>query len=157
MAKRSGWLQYAALPFRFGENGIEVALITSRETKRWIIPKGWPEKKLLAHQVATQEAYEEAGVEGEARIIPLAAFDSIKCFSEGEARLCKVIVFPLEVERELQDWPERGERERAWMSPENASQRVQEPGLQNIFKRVAIDPLWLRQERPLPLGKIPCR
>ncbi|MDB5495247.1 MAG: hypothetical protein JWP86_2584, partial [Phenylobacterium sp.] len=33
--------QFAALPWRRAETGVEVLLITSKETRRWVIPKGW--------------------------------------------------------------------------------------------------------------------
>ena len=57
-------VQVAALPWRRTEQGIEVLLVTSRGTKRWITPKGWPEADEALHQAAAREAAEEAGVEG---------------------------------------------------------------------------------------------
>ena len=38
-------LQVAALPWRRAEGDIEVMLITSRDTGRWVLPKGWPEAR----------------------------------------------------------------------------------------------------------------
>ena len=39
--------QYGALCFRYADNGhaIEILVITSRESGRWIIPKGWPRQR----------------------------------------------------------------------------------------------------------------
>src|SRR5271156_4832943 len=58
-------LQYAALPYRVSARArTEIMLITSRETRRWIIPKGWPQKGRAPHRSAAREAFEEAGVVG---------------------------------------------------------------------------------------------
>ena len=40
---RSG-RQCAALPFRQADGETQVMLVTSRETRRWVLPKGWTEK-----------------------------------------------------------------------------------------------------------------
>ena len=56
---------FGALPWRIGARGTrEVMLLTSRETHRWVIPKGWPMKGRKPAEVASQEAYEEAGLVG---------------------------------------------------------------------------------------------
>jgi hypothetical protein len=58
-------IQYAALPYRISSAfGTEVLLVTSRETKRWIIPKGWPKKRKDPWESGAREAAEEAGVIG---------------------------------------------------------------------------------------------
>ena len=67
--------QVAALPFRIKDGKIEVLLVTSRETKRWLIPKGWPMKGKKPHKAAAQEAEEEAGVKGEIKNKPLGSYD----------------------------------------------------------------------------------
>ena len=43
---------------------MEVMLVTSRGSRRWIIPKGWPKRGILPHDMAAKEAFEEAGVIG---------------------------------------------------------------------------------------------
>ena len=58
--------QFAALPWRRrADAGIEVLLITSRETRRWVIPKGWPIKGKSSAKSAAREAFEEADQKGE--------------------------------------------------------------------------------------------
>ncbi|TIM18205.1 MAG: NUDIX domain-containing protein, partial [Mesorhizobium sp.] len=57
-------LQVAALPWRDTKHGIEIMLITSRDTGRWVLPKGWPEAKELLCEAAAREAGEEAGLRG---------------------------------------------------------------------------------------------
>ena len=73
-------LQYGALPYRFTDDAaLEILLLTSRRSKRWIIPKGWPIKRLRPAKSAAREAFEEAGVRGrvEAKSIGLFAYDKI--------------------------------------------------------------------------------
>ena len=105
-------LQFAALPWRIGEGGLrEVMLLTTRETHRWVIPKGWPMKGRKHSEVAAQEAYEEAGLIGQ--IVgkrPLGNFYYEKRFAK-KAIICEVQVFLFRVERQLDDWPEKGQRE----------------------------------------------
>ena len=57
--------QFAALPFSPREGETMVMLVTSRETHRWILPKGWAEKRLTGPELAAKEAFEEAGLVGE--------------------------------------------------------------------------------------------
>jgi 8-oxo-dGTP pyrophosphatase MutT (NUDIX family) len=53
-------LQYAAPPYRRRAGGvIEVILVTSRDTRRWVIPKGWPVQGLVPRDSAAREAAEE--------------------------------------------------------------------------------------------------
>lgn len=131
-------VQYAALPYRMTEDGQPlIMLITSRETKRWIIPKGRPEKKLQPYEVAAREAFEEAGLVGKIAKKPSLAFRSEKRLKTGEMRDAVVEVYLLEVERELDDWQEKHQRERRWMSPSEAALLVDEPGLVQVFLKIA--------------------
>ncbi len=133
--------QYAALVWRppaFG--GIEVLLITSRETRRWVVPKGWPIKDLRPHQTAAREAWEEAGVEDRTGARKIGVFDYGKRLSSGALQPVRVKVYPLRVETEHDEWPEAGQRERLWLAPEEAAGRVDEPGLSRLlagFAKVA--------------------
>ncbi|MBL7405872.1 NUDIX domain-containing protein, partial [Escherichia coli] len=57
--------QVGALPFRHGRDGkTKILLVTSRESRRWVIPKGWPMKGRKPFEAAAREAYEEAGLRG---------------------------------------------------------------------------------------------
>ena len=63
--KRAVRVQYGALPYRFTHDAeLEILLLTTRQSKRWIIPKGWPIKGLRPAKSAAREAFEEAGVRG---------------------------------------------------------------------------------------------
>lgn len=129
--------QFAALPWRRGKRGLEILLITSRETRRWVIPKGWPMKDREAHEAAAQEAFEEAGVRGEITDKPLGMFRYLKRLKGDRTQLCAVDVFPLQVGKLLDEWPERSEREREWVDPGEAARRVEEPELKALIEAFA--------------------
>jgi 8-oxo-dGTP pyrophosphatase MutT (NUDIX family) len=130
-------VQYAALPYRLSGRSRKVMLVTSRETRRWIIPKGWPHKGKAPHHSAAREAFEEAGVVGAVRGHPLGSFAYEKRFKNGRVVLCEVHVFPLKVRRQNKQWPERRQREVKWVSAKEAAEKVQEPKLSAIIRRLA--------------------
>ena len=130
--------QFAALPWRIGEGGLrQVMLLTSRETRRWVIPKGWPMKGRKPAEVASREAYEEAGLIGQ--IIGKRAVGSYY-YDKRLAKalvLCEVRVFLFRVEQQLDDWPEKGQRETRWFDADEAAKLVDEGGLAEILDRFA--------------------
>jgi 8-oxo-dGTP pyrophosphatase MutT (NUDIX family) len=131
-----GKSQVAALPYRLNEHGqVEVLLVTSRETGRWLIPKGGIMKGKKPWEAAAQEAREEAGVEGSIARKPLGHYTYWKRKADHFA-LYKVEVFGLEVERQLQSWPEQGQRRQQWFDPVIASDRVLEPALADLILRL---------------------
>ena len=120
--------QVGALPFRVADGIAQVLLVTSRETRRWIIPKGWPMKGRKDHEAAAREAAEEAGVAGRIRKRPMGAYTYQKRFAD-RVEPCRVMVYALEVERELSAWRERDERQRRWYTWAEAAALVSEPRL----------------------------
>jgi ADP-ribose pyrophosphatase YjhB (NUDIX family) len=121
--------QYAALPWRRNGEGVEVLLITSRESRRWVIPKGWPIHGLKPGPSAAQEAFEEAGVVGHIDRKPIGAFHYDKRLRTGRLQHVRVQVYGLEVTQERDAWPEKGQRERLWTTPGEAAGLVDEPEL----------------------------
>ena len=105
--KRGKRTQIGALCYREGGNGLEVLLITSRRTRRWIGPKGWPIKKKKPWEVAVIEAAEEAGVTGRVQHQRIGHFDYVKDLGSGRSVVCRVAVYPL-----CQDGPTRRLRRR---------------------------------------------
>ena len=137
--------QVAALPFRVGADGrIEVLLITSRDTGRWIIPKGWPMTGRKAHQAAAREAYEEAGLEGQIAANPVGRYHYQKRFDHGRAFPCMVRVYPLRVEAQHERWPEQAQRTLQWFAPEEAARLVHEDELQELLTDFAARPVEIR-------------
>lgn len=127
--------QYAALPWRRAKGGqIEVLLITSRETRRWVIPKGWPIKGLDPPASAAQEALEEAGITGAVWAEPVGGYGYDKRLKDGRLQPVAVDVFPLAVEQELADWPEKGQREKRWFPSAEAAALVVEPQLAELIR-----------------------
>ena len=113
-------------------------LLTSRETHRWVVPKGWPMKELKPSEVASQEAYEEAGLIGQ--VIgrrPFGNFHYEKRLTKKKAIICEVRVYLFRVEKVLDDWPERGERERKWFDANEAVALVEEGALAEMIARFA--------------------
>lgn len=132
--------QVAALPMRATAHGtLQILLITSRETGRWVIPKGWPIKGLKDHEAAAREALEEAGVVGRVRKAPLGSYTYWKRQSD-HFELCEVTVYPLTVDRQLKTWREQGQRRAAWFPILDAARHVNEPGLMVIIE--ALGPNW---------------
>lgn len=132
--------QYAALCWRQHKRGIEVLLITSRDTGRWILPKGWPMGSLPPAQAAAVEAWEEAGVQGVVSDDPLSFYSYDKALANAPCLPCLVTVFPMHVTGLAARFPERKERRRKWFAPEKAAKRVAEPELRALLQALADDP-----------------
>lgn len=130
------------------EGPVKVLLVTSRDTGRWIIPKGWPMKRLRDHVAAAQEAREEAGVAGKVAKKPWGVYSYERPDGQGGPQLLDVTVYLMSVRREKKRWPEAKERRRAWFSVESAARRVVEPGLRRLIRQVG---------RQRPAGVVPAR
>jgi 8-oxo-dGTP pyrophosphatase MutT (NUDIX family) len=148
-ADKSGTkLQYGALCWRQGADGIEVLLITSRDTGRWVIPKGWPMPGLAPEAAAAQEAWEEAGAEGVMNPLCVGRFGYQKCLSDTASVPCAVAVYGMRVEGLAKSFPEMTERRRKWFPVDEAATLVAEPELALIIARF-IPPT---QGRPAPIS-----
>ncbi|MBB3286907.1 MULTISPECIES: NUDIX hydrolase [Rhizobium] len=130
--------QYGAICYRRsqGRENVEILLITSRESGRWVIPRGWPMDKKLPHQVAEREAWEEAGVRGKARKKRFGYYTYLKVLGTGETVPSIVQVHLLEVAELADRFPERGQRQLQWFSPNEAAAQVREPELKSLLRRV---------------------
>jgi len=127
----------AAVPLRFDERGAaQVLLVTSRETQRWVIPKGWPMKGRKPCDAAAQEAFEEAGVIGKIEKKPIGRYAYFKRRAIT-FDLCEVEVFVLVVEKQAQAWPEQAQRRANWYAIEEAAKLVDEPGLVAVLLGLA--------------------
>jgi len=123
--------QVGALCFRLDGDGMPlVLLITSRDTKRWVIPKGNVEPGEKANRAAEREAFEEAGIKGRAERKPVGSFT----YRKDEKGICRVEVYALSVKAVVKKFPESGERESVWLSCDEAALRVAEPNLKNVIR-----------------------
>ena len=127
-------IQYAALPWREAD-GLEIMLVSSRETKRWIIPKGWPMAGRDGPAVAAVEAIEEAGLLGQIAREPFGHYRYVKRMPKDASLLCEVEVYPLRVLRQREDWPEREMRATKWFAADEAVDLVDEPELQALIRQ----------------------
>lgn len=126
--------QFAALCFRIVKDKPQILLITSRGSKRWIIPKGWPMEGRTPGQCAMREAYEEAGVIGKSADQPIGLFPYLKLMDDESELPCVALVYPVRVRILRAEYPEAGERKRKWFSLKKAANKVDEPELAQLIR-----------------------
>jgi 8-oxo-dGTP pyrophosphatase MutT (NUDIX family) len=126
--------QVGALAWRFDDGVLKVLLVTSRDTGRFVIPKGWPMKKLSDAKAAAREAFEEAGIGGSIFAEPIGSYEYNKIFGPGFALPCRVMVYSMQVAKILPKWPEKGQRKRHWMTLDMAAASVHEPDLRELIE-----------------------
>ncbi|MER8440544.1 NUDIX hydrolase [Mesorhizobium sp. M1312] len=146
-ARKGGRIrQVAAIPFRLGERGdVEVMLVTSISTRRFIVPKGWPMKGKSGRKAATIEAQEEAGVLGKTLKQPAGTYSYWKRLTNRFVRV-DVTVYLLAVTEELANWQEAKRRQRAWLAPADAAVLIDEPDLSTLLKNLTVP-------QPAPAGE----
>lgn len=127
-------LQIGALCWRRTRKGVRILLITSRDTGRWIIPKGWPMRNRTEAGAAAREAWEEAGLRGEISTESIGVYTYRKRAPRGAVFTCVVRVYPLEAREMLQKFPENGQRRVRWFSREKASRKVIEHELTTLIR-----------------------
>jgi 8-oxo-dGTP pyrophosphatase MutT (NUDIX family) len=109
-------------------------LVTSRETRRWVVPRGNPIPKLTPADSAAQEAFEEAGIRGAVSASPLGSYRYDKRRKNGAVVATEVRLFAMAVAEELDSWPEAGQRQRRWFARDEAAEAVDEPDLKDLLR-----------------------
>ena len=127
-------IQYAALPYRIEGRRVQILLITSRQTRRWVIPKGWPIDGLTPREAAAAEAAEEAGIFGKVEPKPIGSYRYLKGLKRDQNTPVQVIVFPFRVEDQAPAWKEQGERSQQWFGYRKAASLVAEPSLRRLIR-----------------------
>lgn len=127
-------VQVAALPWRRTDGRIEILLITSRATGRWVLPKGWPEKNETYWEAAAREAGEEAGISGSVETEEAGRYLYAKVRATAGDIACEVHVFPLKVKNLAGKWKEARQRTRRWMNGAEAAAAVREPDLAALIE-----------------------
>ena len=127
-------IQYAALPYRLEGRRVQILLITSRQSKRWIIPKGWPINGLMPREAAATEAAEEAGIIGQVEPKPIGSYHYLKDLKREQTTAVQVIVFPFRVEGQAKAWKEQGERSQKWFGYRKAAGLVAESSLRRLIR-----------------------
>lgn len=134
MSKKPVRKQCAALAYRQTKRGLEIVLVTSLETHRWVLPKGNIVEGLSERDSAALEAFEEAGVEGSLAKRSIGTYDYDKSALKGGYR-CRVSVFPMAVSRIRDSWPEKEQRRRKWMTLKDAAAAVNETELKDLITK----------------------
>lgn len=132
-AGRRQGIQYAALPYRLVGRQVQILLITSRGTGRWVIPKGWPIRGLKPQDAAAMEASEEAGLVGAIEDHPIGSYHYAKLLKRAAPVDVQVIVFPFHVRYQADDWKEQGQRVFEWVRYQRAALMVAEPALRRLI------------------------
>ena len=132
--------QIAALPLRWKGDRVQVLMITSRDTGRWIVPKGWTMKSVKPWAAAAVEALEEAGAKGRIAREACGTYDYDKRLDDGGAVPCRVRVYPMIVDKLKSRWKEESERTRRWFPAHEAADLVDEPELASLLMRIARKP-----------------
>ena len=127
-------LQVAALCWRKLDDRLRILLITSRDTGRWVLPKGWPMRNRTEAEAAAREAYEEAGLRGVVSPRPIGVYTYLKRLPKGRVAPCVVRVYALEARQMLETFPETGQRRAKWFEPEKAAGRVAEHELADLIR-----------------------
>ena len=129
--------QAGAIPYRIVDGKLEVLLVTSRDTGRWVIPKGNVDEGMTPQSAASQEAWEEAGVTGEiSGKMPLGFVPYFKKLKDGSVCAASIAVYPLLVDKQKNKWQEKSERTRTWFSPKEAAKLVDEPAMSALILRL---------------------
>lgn len=135
--RRPAFLQAGAICVRtHKKRPPEVLLITSLTTRRWIVPKGWPMDGRTLGEAAQQEAWEEAGVVGQLDPEAIGSFQYRKIMKQGIPVTCTCQVFRIDVDHLTDDWPEKGRRERRWLSLDDACELIEEEGLRTLIQEI---------------------
>lgn len=124
--------QSAVIPYQIKDEQLQILLITSRKRKRWIIPKGIIEPDMSPQASAAKEALEEAGVLGKVGSTPLGTYQYEKWNG-----ICRVQVFPMEVQSEMSTWLEGGFRLRQWYTPETAAALIREEEVKQMILQLS--------------------
>lgn len=132
--EKSARSQYGAVCFRMKGRKVQVLLITSRGTGRWVLPKGWPVKGQTPAGSATVEAFEEAGVQGKTFPVCIGLYTYDKYLSDRESIPCVVALYPIRVKKLRRKFDECDERRRKWFSRKAASELVNEPELAQLLR-----------------------
>lgn len=133
--------QVAAIPIRWTKNDdLRILMVTSRDTGRWVLPKGWTMDGKKPWRAAELEALEEAGVKGYISREEIGVYCYDKIMDDGSSVRCEVRLYPMIVEKVKRDWKERKERKRHWFSARGAATAVNEPGLADLLEKLSRKP-----------------
>ncbi len=125
--------QAGVVPYRFTRSKLKICLITTRRSGLWGFPKGRIRKDESVHDAALNEAFEEAGLTGQIIGEVLGRYTYTK-----RNRQQTVEAFLMKVERCNSDWKESAERERCWVTPDEARQLLTRINLLELLEEAIL-------------------
>jgi 8-oxo-dGTP pyrophosphatase MutT (NUDIX family) len=128
--------QAGAIPYKIVQDQVVFLLITSRRSGRWIFPNGELIEGMTPWALAAHEAFEEAGVTGEVDTKPVGSYRTMKTLSIRRQPIV-VALYPLRVEEQLAEWPEKGQRHRHWAILPEAKRLLSEAKLAEMAARLS--------------------
>jgi 8-oxo-dGTP pyrophosphatase MutT (NUDIX family) len=138
MADGQVLLEAGVLAYRHSHGEVEILLVSKKRSKKWGIPKGRVEPHLSFSELASKEAFEEAGVVGYVSTNSVGVFRAKKQHASGLShQIIEVWVYLFEVTDTWRKWPEMHKREITWVSCEVAAQQLREPVLAHLCHRLA--------------------
>ncbi|WP_323765236.1 MULTISPECIES: NUDIX hydrolase [Roseobacteraceae] len=133
--------QIAALPVHWEKTGkLRVLMVTSRDSGRWVMPKGWLMDGKSPWRAAEIEALEEAGATGFISKRALGTYHYDKLLEDGSSLRCRVTLYPMVVGKLKRRWKERAQRKRHWFAPKRAAGLVAEKELADLLTGLAEKP-----------------
>lgn len=128
--------QSGVLAYRNGAKGLEVVLVTSRRTGRWVLPKGSVDPGMTPEEAAAQEAFEEAG------LVVAPGAPAIGAYRLPKIRppliwTVEVTLYPMPILEVHDNWLESDQRQRLFVTPEDAMIMLSDPeiaGLVRLFR-----------------------
>ncbi len=120
--------QAGAVPYRITDDRLEVLLVSTSSGKHLTIPKGVIDPGFSATDTVVNEAYEEAGIEGELVTPPMGRYRFKKW-----GGICEVVVYAMAVTREMDHWPESSMRRRLWIEYRQAARQVKHADLGKLI------------------------
>ncbi|MFQ3264292.1 MAG: ADP-ribose pyrophosphatase YjhB (NUDIX family) [Colwellia sp.] len=120
--------QYGVLPFIKEKNKQKVVLISSCESKKWIVPKGHKINKLTKRATALQEAFEEAGIKGYIKRKKPLIFEI-----KSHGKTVTLVLYFMKVKELLLLWPENKKRKRKIVKLTKAKEMVAWQGLSDYL------------------------
>ncbi len=123
------------VPLRRKDDKIEVCLVSSRRVPdQMVFPKGTVENGEKLVQTARRETFEEAGLIGEIIKSPMLVDENGAMVRYPKARSC---FFPMIVEEEVKNWPEKSRRKRKWVPIDKLLEKRQKRRYYRFINKLA--------------------
>lgn len=133
-----------SIPFDIKGDQIAVLFVTSQTRGRWILPKGLAKAGETHGETCLREGFEEAGVNGTVlENFPITV--SINKQGSDEKHAVPVTYYPVLVNEQVDEWPEKEKRERHWALLSDALKVVHREDYLALIKQFETLAPWIRE------------